>query len=128
MRPYRSPTDLEQAFLRVITRGYPDLESQIEPCEIAEYDPLGWCHIRTVGGRPSQIRHNAEGPQVQTGRSDVPLIGTIMWTNIAGMLESIEILEYGIGRLFRGDETPYRLFVNAAAASPSRLQYAASQS
>ncbi len=124
---YRVPTELEQAFLRVVTRGYADLESQIGTCEIAEYDPLGWCDIHVLGGPPSQIRHNAEGPSMQTGRSDVPLIGTIMWTDVAGMLESIEIIEYGVGRLFGDDEPPYRLFVDAAAASPSPLQYHANQ-
>jgi hypothetical protein len=125
MISYRPPTDLEQAFVRVVTHGYPDLQSQIPSFQIAEYDSLGWCHIHVLTGKPSQIRHNAEGPLLRTGRPDVPLLGTIMWTDCLGMLESIEIVEYGIGQI---GEPPYRLFVDAAAASPSQLQYAESHS
>ncbi len=65
---------------------------------------------------------------MQTGSSEVPLVGTILWTDVAGMLESIEIVEYGVGRMFSDIEPPYRFFVDAAAACSSALEYHVNQS
>src|SRR5579884_3823298 len=51
-RKYRAPTELEREFLRVCTRGYPELEAQIESCEVADYDATGWCDVRVLKGPP----------------------------------------------------------------------------
>jgi hypothetical protein len=117
---YRSPTDLERAFLRVVTRGYPELESQIESCEMADYDPTGWCYVRVRGGTPSPIHQYADGPSLITGERRLPdlCLETILWTNEQGILHTIEIVNY----LDSVVENPLRAFVDAAA-KPSGLKY-----
>ena len=122
MRHYRLPTSVERKFLRIVTRDYPELASQVESCEIADYDSTGWCYLRPLGGLPSPIRYHAEGPDVRTATAEAPLIGTIIWTDRLGMLESIEILAYG-GREAHGEQAPYGLFVDAAEKEPSLLRY-----
>lgn len=107
---YRAPSDLELAFLRAVTRGYPELAEQIESCTIADYDPTGWCYVRATFGPPSPISNPHDGPTLKTDDPHHPFLEIILWTNDAGMLKSVEIVDYGEPSL--GD--PYRLFVDAA--------------
>lgn len=114
---YRLPTNLEREFLRVITRGYPELERQIESCEIADYDPVGWCNVHVIEGPPSPIRFMAEGPTLLMVDPQM-FIEILIWTNEIGMLSKIEIVEYGSHL-----DDPYATFVAASSAVPPCLKY-----
>lgn len=81
--------------MRVVTHGFPELEKQIECCEVADYDPTGWCCVRVTRVPPSPIVNPADGPTVRTGDPKNPFLEIILWTNIAGMLKSAEIVDYG---------------------------------
>ncbi|MGC2405478.1 MAG: hypothetical protein WA431_03630 [Candidatus Cybelea sp.] len=115
---YRAPNDLELAFLRVVTRGFPELVEQIESCTIADYDPTGWCYVRATCGPPSLIGNPHDGPTLKTADPNHPFLEIILWTNDAGMLKSVEIVDYGLDALV---DEPYRLFVDAA--NNGRLDY-----
>jgi len=108
---YHAPTDIELAFLRVVARGFPELEKQIESCEVAHYDPTGWCYVRAICGPPSPIVNPGEGPALRTDDPNNPFVEVLLWTNDAGMLKSVEIVEYGCGPSLH---KPYQLFVDAA--------------
>jgi hypothetical protein len=115
---YRVPTDLELAFLRIVTRGFPELAEQIESCEVADYDPTGWCYVCATWGPPSPIANPADGPTLKTGDPNHPFVEIILWTNDGGMLKSVEIVDYGLGPSL---DNPYQLFVDAAKSG--RLDY-----
>jgi hypothetical protein len=115
---YRAPTELESAFLRVVTQGFPELESQIESCEVTDYDPTGWCYVHVTCGPPSPTANPVDGPTLKTGDPNNPFVETILWTNDAGMLKSVEVVEYGRGP---SPDNPYELFVEAAKSR--RLDY-----
>lgn len=119
-RNYHPPTEVEREFLRIVTRGYLELEHQTESCEISEYDATGWCYVPVLDGPPSpiQYRYPADGPRFLTGDSIVPFVETLLWTNDAGMLAEIEIIEYGDSR-----DDPYRVFAEAAVSVPPGLRY-----
>ena len=119
MRAYRRPTELEREFLGVATRGYPLLEAQVEDCEIAEYDPTGWCYVRVLEGMPFYARP-AQGPRLETGNAADPFYELLLWTNAMGLLEHIEIVEYGLGH---SSTRPYELFVAAARGTGGRLTF-----
>lgn len=109
---YRTPSELELVFLRAVTRGYPELEKQIESCEVADYDPAGRCYVHSTGGPPSAIVNPADGPTLDAREPHKLHVDILLWTNEAGMLKAVEIVDYGtlppsLGR-------PYQLFVDAA--------------
>jgi hypothetical protein len=111
-KSYREPTAVELAFLRVVCRGQREIERQLESCRIAEYDPTGWCDVWVVDGPPSSLRYHASGPALKRGEDQHPdlYLDTILWVNHAGMLESVEILDY----LDVLTDDPYAVFVEAA--------------
>jgi len=115
---YRVPTQEERAFLRVVTRGYSELEAQAESCEIADYDPDGWCHVRVREGQSAAMRGHVDGPTLQTDEPVKTFVETILWTNEAGLLSTVEIVDY-----LKVLGEPYRAFLEAAAAVPPRLSY-----
>ena len=59
---------------------------------------------------------------MQTGVPNAPAIGTTLWTDEHGMLEAVEVLEYGLSELHKG-EAPYRRFVEADSRNPSEVRY-----
>jgi hypothetical protein len=115
---YRAPSDLELAFLRIVTRGFPELAEQIESCTVADYDPTGWCYVRATCGPPSSIANPHDGPTLKTGNPNHPFLEIILWTNDDGMLKSVEVVDYALDALV---DDPYRLFVDAA--NRGRLDY-----
>ena len=118
---FRRTTALELAFLRVITRGYPAAEQQIESCLVSEWDD-GYLDVRTVDGPPMiPTRNPAIGPTVQSGIEDVPLLDCIFWTDEEGMVVSIEVSQFGTGAMSDFDRISF--FVNAAETDPTRLSY-----
>jgi hypothetical protein len=115
---YRAPTALELAFLRAVTLGFPELADQIESCEVADYDPTGWCYVRVISGQPSRVVNPIDGPTLTTGDPNNPFVEIILWTNDDGMLKSVEIVDYGLGP---SHDDPYKLFADAAKGG--RLEY-----
>jgi hypothetical protein len=115
---YRAATDLEYQFLKVVTRGFPELAEQVERCEVAEYDPTGWCCVRVTCGPSSPIVNPASGPTLKTDDPDHPFVEILLWTNGAGSLERVEIVDYGPAASI---DNPYTLFVEAAKRG--RLKY-----
>ena len=66
-----------------------------------------------------------EGPACRPRDRDLVYVEIILWTNEDGMLYSVEILAVhpsACGDPYRNLD-PYRLFVDAANASPSELFY-----
>jgi hypothetical protein len=108
---YRAPTDLELTFLRVVTRGFPELAEQIESCDLAEYDLTGWCYVRATCGPPLLTANPHDGPTLKTEDPNHPFLEIILWTNDAGMLKSVELVDYGPAPSLHN---PYQLFVDAA--------------
>jgi hypothetical protein len=122
---YRTPSDRERRFLRILAHGHPELEGQVESCEISEYDPTGYYQIRVLGGPPAPqpAHHPIDGPAV-TGNPKVPLFTVLLWTDERGLLYSIEILEVRAGGAKEYDAIdPVDIFIDAAQATPSRLLY-----
>jgi hypothetical protein len=134
---FHAPTELELAFLRVITRGYDVLERQIESCEISDYDLAGYYDVRIVDG-PPMVRqrpyHPIDGPILDISDPHAPqpktvhladprvflmtgYIDTIMWTDERGFLCSIEVCSIGDGSLV----DPCSAYVDASTATPNRL-------
>jgi hypothetical protein len=111
VKVYREPTEIERAFLRIVSRGYNEIEQQIESCRIADYDPTGWCDVEVTEGPPSPIRYHAQGPAVRTGPAEQPTLylESVLAVSTEGFLESIEIVRY-VGDV----ESPYSIFVEAA--------------
>ena len=108
---YHTPTALELAFLRAVTHGFPELETQIESCEVANFDPTGWCYVCAPSGPPSPVVSPADGPTLKGNDPNNPFVEILLWTNNAGMLKSVEIVDYGRGPSL---DNPYQLFVDAA--------------
>ncbi len=77
---FHAPTELELAFLRVITRGYDVLERQIESCEISDYDLAGYYDVRIVDG-PPMVRqrpyHPIDGPILDISDPHAPQPKTV---------------------------------------------------
>jgi hypothetical protein len=114
---FRAPTELELAFLRAVTDGYPELREQIESCLVADYDPDGYCDVQILGGPPTPRRMaQYEGPSLVSDIPDSPLVDTILWVDQRGFLDNVEIVDYGARR-----DDAYQRFVTAAAES--RLTY-----
>jgi hypothetical protein len=111
MTNFRSPTTEERAFLRIVTFGHPELEAQIESCEITDYDPDGYCDVRVRCGPPSRIGEACDGPSLLIGDKREPLIQTMLWTNNEGMLDTIEFLVLPGG----SDKNIYERYIRAAA-------------
>lgn len=107
--PYRPPSEKELAFLRIVTRGYPDLEVQIESCEVEEYDETGYCNVRVLDG-PRGDDGMADGPSLTT---DAFHIETILWFRDNGWLDSVEVIEYAT----TSTGEVYQTFIDGAAAS-----------
>jgi hypothetical protein len=132
---YHSPTELERGFLRVVTRGYPELQEQIESCEISDYDVVGFCYVNVLAGPPSPELFMAKGPVLDLTQIDRHLLEITndlrmadpkmdcvivsLTTDRAGMLSDIEVVSYGDGYVV----DPYRLFVDAAASGSPALTY-----
>jgi hypothetical protein len=117
-RTYRAPTELELAFLRVVARGYPKLEQQVESCQIADYDRDGWCYVRVVPGQSPGMHFHLDGPTLQAEEPVKLFVDTILWTNEDGLLTTVEVVDYR-----NALDEPYPAFVEAAAAVPPRLAY-----
>ena len=117
-REYHVPNECERAFLRLVCRGQPELETQIETCRISDYDPTGWCYVDVRDGPASPLRFHADGPTLHV---DAPSLSfdTIVWVDEGGRLGSIEIIDYLLIRTFTAADPPYRLFL--AAEEDGRL-------
>jgi hypothetical protein len=59
-----------------------------------------------------------DGPTLKTGDPDNLFVEIILWTNDAGMLKSVEVVQYGREL---SPYNPYQLFVDAAKSE--RLNY-----
>lgn len=107
------------AFLRVVTRGNFELATQVEYCEIADYQ-LGICDIHVHQGPPSRMAgQKIFGPALRTGMPKTPLIETMLSIDNSGMLTSVEIRVIGawIGADVLG------LYVHASEKAPAQLKY-----
>lgn len=91
---FHTPTTEERAFLRIVTRAYPELRAQIESCEVADYDPDGYCDVRVLSGPPSPEVDHCDGPSLVTYEPHLRTAETILWISASGMLNTIEIMEY----------------------------------
>jgi hypothetical protein len=111
-RMFRDPTADEQAFLQIVSFGYAEISEQVKACQVAEYDPTGWCDVRILTGPPSPIRFRAPGAAIRRGDPENPeiYIDTILNVDVEGFLENVEILVY-VGRI---EKTPYEIFVKSA--------------
>jgi hypothetical protein len=107
--PYHPPSEKELAFLRIVTRGYPNLEAQVESCEVEEYDETGYCNVRVLAG-PRIENDMANGPTLVV---DGVFIETILWFRDNGWLDSVEVVEYAPINV--GDV--YQAFIDAVAMS-----------
>jgi hypothetical protein len=125
---YRTPTDAERAFLRVITRCYPELAEQIESCEITDYDPTGYIEVRVLGGPrcPVTVKEPIDGPALDAGDNGVPAIDILLWLTDERMLKTIEVIEWGSGTLdnlygkFANAEGTDKLLYRSLIAQPPR--------
>lgn len=90
---YHTPTAEELSFLRIVTRGYPELEAQVESCEVSAYDPAGYCDVR-VGSGPPFRRERVDGPSLGIQDSGPRFVETLLWMNEDGFLNTIEVIEY----------------------------------
>jgi hypothetical protein len=131
---YHLPTELERNFLRVVTRGYGELEKQVESCEISDYDVVGFCYVNVLAGPVSPELFMAEGPVLDLTQLDAHLFEittdlrmadpkvycvTVSLTTHGGMLSAIEVVSFGDGYVV----DPYRLFVEASATASPALTY-----
>jgi hypothetical protein len=76
-RTLHRPTELEVAFLRTITRGYPELEAQIESCELSDYDPVGYyaVHVSESSSVPASLAERpVQGPAINFDKLPQPKI------------------------------------------------------
>lgn len=116
---YHTPTGLERAFLRVVTTGYPELQRQVEACEVDDYDEDGYCDVHVLVGPPSPIvSGQADGPRLVPSTPSEPFAEIILWTDERGMLSTVEIVDFGSGLA-----TPYQAFTAAAESTPPALEY-----
>ena len=93
-RNFHSPTTEELAFLRIVTRAYPELQAQVESCEVADYDPDGYCDVRVLSGPASPEIDHCDGPSLVTYEPHLRTTETILWISARGMLDTIEIIEF----------------------------------
>ncbi len=107
---YRNPTALEREFLRLVSKGHPPIEEQVEHCSIADYDPAGWCDVLALSGTPWTDGYRLDGPSLRQGKPDSPTfyVETRLSMNAAGMLQSVEIIAY-----VPIVQAPYQQFVEA---------------
>ena len=105
---FHTPTAEELAFLRIVTRAYPELQAQIESCEVADYDPDGYCDVRVLSGPIAPQRDHCDGPSFVTYEPQLRTTETILWISEHGMLKSIEIVEYP-----RSFDNVYRRYIEA---------------
>jgi hypothetical protein len=115
---FKSPTELEREFLRVVTLGYQAAELQIETCLICEWDGL-FLPIRVIDGPPMIDCYRILGPTVLTNRDDVSALESTFWVNDAGMIVGIAIEFAGMGTV----SDPMSYFLEAARCAPERLNY-----
>ncbi|MDQ6925490.1 MAG: hypothetical protein M3154_04545 [Candidatus Eremiobacteraeota bacterium] len=94
MTVYRAPTEQERTLLRIVTLGYPELEAQIECCEVAEYDPPGYCDVHVLSGPPCPGPDHCDGPSLSIKIPMIAYIETILWIDERGMLANIEFVSY----------------------------------
>lgn len=119
---FKPPTEVERAFLRVVTLGYPIVELQVETCLISEWDGL-FLTVRVFDGAP--LVHSEEplgpipGPTVATNRDDVYALESNFSINDGGMLVGIWIDLCGTGTV----SDPMSYFLEAARRAPERLRY-----
>ena|SRR5260370_10906298 len=116
MTNFRTPTEQERAFLRIVTSGYSELRAQVESCEVADYDPDGYCDVRVLTGPPSPIRDHCNGPSLQTGIQATPIVETILWIDGEGMLDNVEFVSFG-----EPLDAMYERFISAAVEA--KLSY-----
>ncbi|HEV2738724.1 MAG TPA: hypothetical protein VGU66_09110 [Candidatus Elarobacter sp.] len=90
---YHTPTAEELSFLRIVTRGYPELEAQVESCKISAYDPTGYCDVQVASGPPFR-RELVDGPSLGVQDSEGRFIEILLWVNEDGFLKTIEVMEY----------------------------------
>jgi len=114
---FHAPDDQERAFLRTVTKGYPELQAQVESCKVDQYDPEGYCDVLVISGPPSPIADSCDGPSLFDDPS-LPEVDTILWINDVGFLDSVEIVGYG--SLLN---SIYQRFGDAAKASRLRYRY-----
>ena len=124
---YRMPTDRERCFLVILTHGHPELERQVESCEISDYDPTGYYEVCVISGPPvpqPAYHHPIDGPAVM-GNPKYPLFEVLLWINDRGLLDSIEILEVRADGMaeYHSTTNPVEIFIDAAEATPRRLRY-----
>jgi hypothetical protein len=121
MTKFRPPTPLELAFLRVLTRGYPAAERQIETCLVSEWDD-GYLEVNAKDGPPLRGAPNPVlGPAVPTGLEESPYLDSIFWTNDYGMISSIEVTVFGTATV--SDFERMTIFVEADETNPSLLVF-----
>ncbi len=114
---FHEPTELERAFLRIVTLDYPESAAQIENCEVDDYDLTGYCDVRICSGTPSHAKNAmCDGPSLPAQPPCIPLVDTILWIDDSGYLRSIEVVVYG-----EPLDDVYQRFVKAA--SRAELQY-----
>jgi len=118
---YRPPTDLELTFFRIVTRGFPELEAQIELCQIADYDPEGWWHVRAIDGPPLLLGNPLDGPSLHIHEPADRYLQILIWTTRRGMLHLLEVLD----TTEKGDTLEQHELVRAYidADLAGRLQY-----
>jgi hypothetical protein len=114
---FHEPSELERAFLRIVTRGYPAFEQQIDACEVSTYDPAGWLRVRVPKGLPGYFCAPGDGPILE-GPWPTPRVDIMLWTDKSGLLEDVEVIEYG-------DPLPDVLTAFVDAARSQKLSYRA---
>jgi hypothetical protein len=114
---FHTPNDREQAFLRIVTIGYPELQAQIESCEVDDYDPDGYCDVRVISGPPLSIKEQCEGPSL-LDEPTLPEVDVILWISNVGFLDSVELVGYGSPL-----RDIYERFIDAAKVSKLRYKY-----
>jgi hypothetical protein len=119
---YRTPTEAERAFLRIVTRGHAQLNAQAEYCDVADYDPTGWLDVRANGGPSAVVPRPFDGPAFSTDDPKLAFIEILLWVDEHGMLKTVEIVVYGEGEYPLWD--PIRGF--ADAEREGRLNYRSS--
>jgi hypothetical protein len=135
---FHKPTELELAFLRIVTRGLRAFSVHVESCEISTYDPIGYYDVRVVDApalRPYDRENPVRGalitypdathpPLIAYSRwppdvVNLSYVDTLLWAD-RGFLASIEVVSVGDGYIV----DPCSAFVDAAAAVPPLITFA----
>jgi hypothetical protein len=117
---FRPPTELELTFFRIVTRGFPEYEAQIERCEIADYDPDGWWQMRAIDG-PPLIGAPLDGPSLEIRDPEWRYLEVLIWTTRQGLLDCLEILDTTEKGDTLGQADLIRVYLDAE--SEGRLKY-----